>query len=383
MKYYLIAGEASGDLHASNLMKAIKSLDRDAEFRFWGGDLMAKVGGTQVKHYRETAYMGIWDVFINLHNIRKNFKECEKDLLQYQPEIFIPVDYGGFNLRMAKYAHQNGIETHYYIPPKVWAWNTKRVKKIKAYINHAYVILPFEETFLKKYGVDVTYSGSPVVDAIYNRKNRDESFESFIKRNSLDNRPKVALLAGSRKSEIKHNLPDMIKMVEKFPKFQFVIAAAPSFSAEDYKPYTENRDVYTVFDQTYELLQQAEAAVVTSGTATLETALLNCPQIVTYKMWGGWLTDFVAKKVLLKVPFISLVNLILEKESVKELFQKSFSLELLESELRKLLNDTPRRKEMLNDYKELQLRMGEQGASEKTAKMILEQSGIVIEKHKH
>lgn len=380
MKYYLIAGEASGDLHASNLMKAIKALDSDAEFRFWGGDLMAEVGGTLVKHYRETAYMGIWDVFINLHNVRRNFKECEKDMLQYQPDIFIPVDYGGFNLRMAKFAHHNGIKTHYYIPPKVWAWNTKRVKKIKAYVNHAYVILPFEEIFLKKYGVAVTYSGSPVVDAIYSRKNKNESFETFIKKNSLDQRPKLALLAGSRKSEIKYNLPEMLKMIEKFPEYQFVIAGAPSFSTEDYKPYIEKLDATVVFDQTYELLQQAQAAMVTSGTATLETALLNCPQIVTYKMWGGWLTDFVAKKIFLKVPFISLVNLILEKESVKELFQRSFSLELLESELRQLLNDTPRRKEMLSDYKELQLRMGKHGASTKTAKLILKQSKTTIEK---
>ncbi len=374
MKYYLIAGEASGDLHASNLMKSIKALDKNAEFRFWGGDLMSEVGGTQVKHYRDTAYMGIWDVFINLHNVRRNFKECEKDMLNYQPDVFIPVDYGGFNLRMAKFAHRNEIKTHYYIPPKVWAWNTKRVKKIKAYVDHAYVILPFEETFLKKYGVNVTYSGSPVVDAIYNRQNKDESFESFTKRNNLDSRPKVALLAGSRKSEIKYNLPEMLKMVKKFPEYQFVIAGAPSFTTEDYKTYTSNIDVATVFDQTYELLQQAQAAMVTSGTATLETALLNCPQVVTYKMVGGWLTDFLAKKVMLKVPFISLVNLILEKEAVKELFQRSFSLELLESELKELLNDTPRRKEMLNDYQELQLRMGKHGASEKTAMLILEKT---------
>ena len=371
MKYYLIAGEASGDLHASNLMKSIKALDKDAEFRFWGGDLMAEVGGTQVKHYRDTAYMGIWDVFINLHNVRRNFKECEKDILSYQPDVFIPVDYGGFNLRMAKFAHQNGIKTHYYIPPKVWAWNTKRVKKIKAYVDHAYVILPFEETFLKKYGVDVTYSGSPVVDAIHNRQNKDESFESFIKRNNLDSRPKVALLSGSRKSEIKYNLPEMLKMIPKFPGYQFVIAGAPSFKKEDYAPYIEGKDVALIFEQTYELVQQARAAIVTSGTATLETALLNCPQVVTYRMMGGRLAHLIAK-ILVKVEHISLVNLILEKETVKELFQCNFSLEKLESELTALTGDTPRRKQMLDDYAELQQIMGGPGASEKTAKMILE-----------
>ena len=354
-------------------MKAIKKYDPDAVFRFWGGDLMAEAGGTMVKHYRETAYMGVWDVFINLHNIKKNFRLCEKDMLNYSPDVFIPVDYGGFNLRMAKFAHEHGIKTHYYIPPKVWAWNTKRVKKVKAYVDHAYVILPFEETFLKKHGVKATYSGSPVVDAVHNRKNKNEPFEEFIERNKLDNRPKIALLAGSRRSEIKYNLPEMLKMTEKFPGYQFVIAGAPSFTEDDYRQYIENKDAALIFDQTYELLQQARAAVVTSGTATLETALLNCPQIVSYRMWGGRLTDFLGKKVFLKIPYISLVNLILDKEAVKELFQNSFSLELLESELKALLNDTPRRKEMLSDYKELQQRMGGPGASEKTAKLILEE----------
>ncbi len=371
MKYYLIAGEASGDLHASNLMKALKALDKDAEFRFWGGDLMADVDGTLVKHYKDIAFMGLWDVFINLNTIRKNFRACEKDMLEFRPDIFIPVDYGGFNLRMAKFAHEHNIKTHYYIPPKVWAWNKKRVKKIKAYVDHAYVILPFEETFMKRYGVNVDYSGSPVVDAIHIRKNKNESFETFIKRNTLDNRPKIALLAGSRRSEIKYNLPEMLKMVERFPEYQFVIAGAPSFSIDDYKPFIENRDVRIVFDQTYELIQQSKCALVTSGTATLETALLDCPQIVSYKMWGGWFTDFVAKKILIKVPYISLVNLILEKEAVRELFQRSFSLELLESELIALLADSPRRKEMLNDYKKLQQRMGQSGASENTARLML------------
>ena len=371
MKYYIIAGEASGDLHASNLMKAIKKLDPEADFRFWGGDLMAEVGGTLVKHYRETAYMGIWDVVVNLHNIRKNFKLCEKDMLDYAPDVFIPVDYGGFNLRMAKFAHEHDIKVHYYIPPKVWASNTKRVKRIKKYVDHSYVILPFEEKFLRKYGIDATFTGSPVVDAVHNRKNKNESFKEFIKRNNLDNRPKIALLAGSRRSEIKYNLPEMLKMTEKFPDFQFVIAGAPSFEKEDYSSYIEGKNVELVFEQTYELLQQARAAIVTSGTATLETALLNCPQVVTYKMMGGRLADLIAK-ILIKVPFISLVNLVLEKETVKELFQCSFSLELLESELKALLNETPRRRQMLNDYNELQKLMGTPGASENTARMIVE-----------
>ncbi|NPA37056.1 MAG: lipid-A-disaccharide synthase [Chlorobi bacterium] len=370
MKYYVIAGEASGDLHASNLMKAIKKLDPDAEFRFWGGDLMAEAGGTLVKHYRETAYMGIWDVVKNFHNIKKNFKLCEKDMLAYKPDVFIPVDYGGFNLRMAKFAHENGIRVHYYIPPKVWASTTKRVKKLRAYVEHSYVILPFEEDFLKKHGVTATYTGSPVVDAVYNRQNKNEPFGEFIKRNNLDNRPKIALLAGSRRSEIKYNLPAMLKMVPKFPDFQFVIAGAPSFTKDDYNQYIEGKDVALIFEQTYELLQQSRAAIVTSGTATLETALLNCPQVVTYKMWGGRFSHLIAK-ALIKVKHISLVNLILEKEAVKELFQCNFSFELLESELGALTAETPRRNEMLNDYKKLKELMGEPGASSRTAELIL------------
>ncbi len=370
-KYYIIAGEASGDLHASNLMKAIKKYDPEADFRFWGGDLMAEVGGTQVKHYRDTAYMGILDVLFNMHNIRKNFKLCRKDMLDYAPDVFIPVDYGGFNLRMAKFAHEHGIKVHYYIPPKVWASFTKRVKKIKEYVDHSYVILPFEEKFLKKYGIAATFTGSPVVDAIHNRKNKNEPFDEFIKRNKLDNRPKIALLAGSRRSEIKYTLPEMLKMIPKFPDYQFVIAGAPSFKKEDYAPYIEGKEVALIFEQTYELVQQARAAIVTSGTATLETALLNCPQVVTYRMMGGRLSHLIAK-ILIKVEHISLVNLILEKESVKELFQCNFSLEKLESELSALTGDTPRRKQMLEDYAELQKIMGGPGASEKTAKMIVE-----------
>ncbi len=371
MKYYVIAGEASGDLHASNLMKAIKKLDTEAEFRFWGGDLMAKAGGTMVKHYRETAYMGIWDVAANLHNIKKNFRLCEKDMLEFSPDVFIPVDYGGFNLRMAKFAHGHDIPVHYYIPPKVWAWNTKRVKKIKAYVNHAYVILPFEETFLRKYGVDAVYSGSPVVDALHNRKNKNETFDEFIKRNNLDQRPKVALLAGSRKSEIKLNLPGMLELIDKFPEYQFVIAGAPSFSYTDYKPYINNSDVKVVFSQTYELLQQAQAAIVTSGTATLETGLLECPQVVTYKMRASRLMSLLSK-VVLKVPYVSLVNLVLDKEAVKELILTQYSPKAMEEELKLLLTNTPRRKEMLKDYEELKRRMGIPGASEKTAKLIME-----------
>ncbi|MBR8535248.1 lipid-A-disaccharide synthase [Carboxylicivirga sediminis] len=372
MRYYIIAGEASGDLHASNLMKAFKEQDAQADFRYWGGDLMKEQGGTLVRHYKDTAVMGLWDVLTNLNSIKKNFKLCQEDILDYQPDVLILVDYAGFNLRMAKFAHRHNVLVYYYISPKIWAWNQKRVKKIKATVDRMFTILPFETKFFEEHGVEVQYSGNPVLDAIANRDNKDESFEDFVARNQLDNRPKVALLAGSRKGEISYNLPDMLEMVDKFPEFQFVIAGAPSFAVEEYQPFIKDKDVAVVSGQTYQLLQQARAALVTSGTATLETALLNCPQVVCYKMWGGGFTDFVAKKILIKVPYISLVNLILDKEAVLELFQKDFSLNKLERELDLLLQDSPRRNEMLADYDELHRRMGGPGSSARTASLMLE-----------
>lgn len=372
MRYYIIAGEASGDLHASNLMKAFKEQDTDADFRYWGGDLMKAQGGTLVRHYKDTAVMGLWDVLMNLNSIKRNFKLCQDDLLAYKPDVLILVDYAGFNLRMAKFAHDNNLLVYYYISPKIWAWNQKRVKKIKATVDRMFTILPFETKFFEEHDVEVKYSGNPVLDAIDNRPNKDEAFEIFIERNNLDNRPKVALLAGSRKGEITKNLPDMLQMVEKFPSYQFVIAGAPSFAVEEYETYIKGIDVAVVSGQTYELLQQSRAALVTSGTATLETALLNCPQVVCYQMWGGSFTDFIAKKILIKVPFISLVNLILEKEAVLELFQKDFSLEKLEKELSLLLDDSDRRALMLEDYNELHNRMGGPGSSGRTVRLMLE-----------
>jgi len=371
MRYYLIAGEASGDLHASNLMKAFKEQDSEADFRYWGGDLMKAQGGTLVRHYKDTAVMGLWDVLMNLNSIKKNFKLCQDDLLAYKPDVLILVDYAGFNLRMAKFAHDNNMLVYYYISPKIWAWNQKRVKKIKATVDRMFTILPFETKFFEEHGVEVQYSGNPVLDAIHNREYKDESFEDFIQRNNLDVRPKVALLAGSRKGEIKMILPDMLEMVEKYPQYQFVIAGAPSFSEEEYQPFIGDKNVAVVSGQTYQLVQQARAALVTSGTATLETALLNCPQVVCYKMWGGGFTDFIAKKFIIKVPYISLVNLVLDKAAVLELFQKDFSLEKLENELGALLEDGPRRMELMKDYEELHRRMGSHGSSYRTVELML------------
>ncbi len=368
MKYYIIAGEASGDLHASNLMGELKKLDKDAQFRYWGGDLMASQGGEQVAHYRDTAFMGVFEVVINLGKIFKNFRRCEFDIKQYQPDVVILVDYPGFNLRMAKFAKKNGIKVFYYIAPKIWAWNRSRVRRIKRFVDKVFSILPFEVDFYKKYGVEAIYSGSPLLDSLAQRPNKDEGFDSFIKRNKLENKPIIAVLAGSRMQEIDRLLPDMLSVVPHFSEFQFVIAGAPSFQHSDYEPYINKlENVHVLFNETYGLLSNSYASMITSGTATLEAGLLRCPQVVCYKMWGGRFTDIVSKKIIIKVPFISLVNLILERESVKELFQSTFSREKLKEELQKLCYDKDYRGHLLSDYDELGAIMGGPGSSKKTA----------------
>ncbi|MCA1745180.1 MAG: lipid-A-disaccharide synthase [Bacteroidales bacterium] len=376
MKYYIIAGEASGDLHASNLMRALKKYDTMAHFRFWGGDLMAEEGGQMVKHYRDTAYMGIFEVLMNLRAIFRNFKLCEKDLLAYNPDVVILVDYPGFNLRMAKFAKKQGFKTFYYIAPKIWAWNTRRALKIKKYVDKVFTILPFETDFYARFNVPVVYSGNPLMDAIDNRPNKGEGKDVFVQRNGLAAKPIIALLAGSRKQEIDRLLPDMMEMIPHFPGFQFVIAGAPSFSQADYVPYLSGKDnLSVVFGQTYNLLENAHAALVTSGTATLEAGLLKCPQVVCYKMWGGSFTDFMAKKVIIKVPYISLVNLIMNREVVKELFQSSFSLNALKEELSLLCYDEAYRVKMMEGYEELGFIVGGPGSSERTAQSMWEGMG--------
>ncbi len=376
MKYYIIAGEPSGDLHASNLMKAIKEEDSDAQFRYWGGDLMKAQGGDLVRHYRDTAVMGVWDVLTHLGKIRGNFKACRADLLEHRPDVLILVDYAGFNLPMAKFAKLNGIKTFYYIVPKTWASKEGRNKKLKMFVDKMFTILPFETQYFASKGIDVTYCGNPVMDAIDNRQNKGESFEAFCNRNNLDTRPKIALLAGSRKAELKYNLPVMLSVVERYPNYQFVIAGAPSFTIADYAPYLENNDnVKIVFGETYQLVSQARAALVTSGTATLETAILNCPQVVVYLMWGGAFSDFIAH-LFIKSKFISLVNLILGREVVKELFQKAYSREKLLSELTALTTDTDTRQQMLSDYAELRTLVGGAGCSQRAAKAMFHELKI-------
>lgn len=371
MRYYIIAGEASGDLHASNLMKEIKKEDSNAEFRFWGGDLMRAQGGELVKHYRETAFMGFVTVLKNLGKIRANFSLCEKDLLEHKPDVLILVDYPGFNLRMAKFAKENGIRVHYYISPKIWAWKEGRVKKIKAYVDRMFTIFPFETEFYKKHNYEVSFGGNPLLDAIENRPNQNETFEEFTQKNKLSDKPIVALLAGSRKQEIERLLPVMLDVVSNFPEYQFVVAAAPSITKEFYAQVAGNSNVKFVYGQTYDLLQQSRAALVTSGTATLETALLKIPQVVCYITSGGRLLYAIGKR-LLKVKYISLVNLVMDKLIVKELIQQYCNKQSVSEELSNIVKEGGYRTQMLNNYNDLHEKLGGAGASARFAKMIVE-----------
>ncbi|MCL2651065.1 MAG: lipid-A-disaccharide synthase [Candidatus Azobacteroides sp.] len=372
MKYYLIAGEASGDLHASNLMKSLKETDKEADFRFFGGDLMESAGGVLVKHYREMAYMGVIPVLLNLRTIFKNMDLCKRDIAQYKPDVVILVDYPGFNLKIAKYVKTKlGIPVCYYISPKIWAWKKYRIKEIRKYVDKMLSILPFEVDFYKQYDYKIDYVGNPTVDAIATRDYAGETFEAFIHTNRLLNKPIIALLAGSRKQEIKDNLPTMLSVVANYPDYQAVIAGAPGIDIDYYKTFIEGIDVNIVFGQTYRLLQQSKAALVTSGTATLETALLKVPQTVCYKMEPKHIASFVFKHFF-TVKYISLVNLIAGKTVVKELFAKYFSRKNVSGELHALLYESAYRNEMINGYEEVINALGKQGASQQAAKVITE-----------
>jgi lipid-A-disaccharide synthase len=366
LKYYIIAGEASGDLHASNLMKSLKKEETHTDFRFWGGDLMEKVGGTLVKHYRELAFMGFAEVFMNLRTILNNIKFCKQDILQFAPDSVILVDYPGFNLRIAEFAKKHHITVHYYISPQIWAWKENRIKKIKRDIDHMYVILPFEKDFYEnKHNFPVHFVGHPLLDAIADRKPLNPV--KFAKENKLNDKPIIALLPGSRKQEITKMLSVMLKMVPKFPDHQFVIAGAPSQELSFYENMIADEDVAIVENMTYDLLSVSNAALVTSGTATLETALLKIPEVVCYK--GNKISYQIGKR-LVNVKFISLVNLILDKEVVTELIQDEFNEKNLEDELFKIL-DHKYREEMFDQYYELEQKLGGKGASEKTAKLVI------------
>lgn len=373
MKYYLVAGEASGDLHASNLMKSLKQTDQDADFRFFGGDLMQAEGGILVKHYRDLAYMGFIPVLMNLRTIFTNLEICKKDIAGYSPDVVILIDYPGFNLKLAKYVkEQLHIPVCYYISPKIWAWKEWRIKSIRKYVDFMLCILPFEVEFYKKHNYPVDYVGNPTVDEYSTfRNNYKETFEEFILRNKLKKQPIIALLAGSRKQEIKDNLPTMLEAASAFTDHQMVIAGAPGIDPEYYKAYIKNHPVQIIFAQTYPLLSHSDVALVTSGTATLETSLFKVPQVVCYKTPVKYLVSFVWDHFF-KVKYISLVNLIAGKTVVKELFGKRFSTKNIQTELDALLHNTNYRNKMLDGYQQVIDRLEKPGASAKAAQIIFD-----------
>jgi lipid-A-disaccharide synthase len=367
MKYFIIAGEASGDLHASGLMAALKKKDPEAEFCFLGGNLMQAQGGRMVKHYKEMAFMGIIPVLLHLRTVLNNIKIARKEILSFRPDAVILVDYPGFNLKIAKFVKKNMLEVpvYYYISPKLWAWKEYRIKSIKKYVDKVYSILPFEIDFYKKYNYTVDYVGNPCVDAIENRSKKNETFPLFVKRHQLPEKPIIALLAGSRIQEIKSSLPIMLAAASQFKDYQLIIAGAPAIDKTLYESLTERYQVTVIYGETYEILQQATLAVVTSGTATLETALLSVPQVVVYKMSGGKLFHRFLK-LFIKVPYISLVNLIAGKELVKELVIEEFNAENVQKEIENLLNHEQRKK-MLAGYRQLIDELGNTPVAEKTA----------------
>ena len=377
MKYYLIVGEASGDLHASNLMAAIRQEDPEADFRFFGGDLMTAVGGKRVKHYRELAYMGFIPVLLHLPAIFANMRLCKEDIVQWHPDVVILVDYPGFNLGIAKFVRaKTRIPVFYYISPKIWAWKTYRIKNIKRDVDELFSILPFEVDFYRKYDYPIHYVGNPCVDAVAKfRETTSETRAEFLRANGLDpSRPIIALLAGSRKQEIKDNLPDMIRAASAFPEYQMVLAGAPGIDPFYYGEFIQGTPVKVVYGQTYPLLANAHVALVTSGTATLETALFRVPQVVCYYVAAGRLASYIFRHFF-HIRYISLVNLIGGREIVQELFGARFTEQEIDAELRRILLDREYRQSMLNGYDEVIARLGKPGAAEKAAECIIKALG--------
>ena len=373
MKYYLIVGEASGDLHASHLMRSLRATDPDADFRFFGGDLMAAVGGTRVRHYRDLAYMGFVPVLLHLRTIFRNMAFCKRDIVEWGPDVVILVDYPGFNLDIAKFLHRHtDIPVYYYISPKIWAWKEYRIKNIKRDVSQLFSILPFEVPFFEqKHHYPIHYVGNPTADEVRSFRARyHEDFRTFCRRHSLDaSRPVIALLAGSRKQEIKDNLPSMIVAAKGMGNYQLVLAGAPGIDRDYYGTFLEGTDVKMVTDDTYALLSHATAALVTSGTATLETALFGVPQVVCYETPLPMLIGFLRRKML-KVRFISLVNLIADSEVVKELVADTFSGENIRRELSLVLPGGEGREAMLEGYAEVARRLGNEVAPDNAARII-------------
>ena len=373
MKYFLIAGEASGDLHASNLMSALKEQDSYAEFRFLGGDLMQAVGGTLVKHYREMAFMGFIPVLLHLRTILNNMKACQEEIKRYQPDVVILIDYPGFNLKIAKFVKtQLNIPVYYYISPKIWAWKQYRIKDFRRYVDRMFCILPFEVDFFNKLNYPVDYVGNPSVDSVaFYKEQQAIKPNPFFQEERSDKRPIIALLAGSRRQEIKDNLPTMLDVAETYPTHQPIIAGAPGIEPDYYQQYIGDKPIKILFGQTYDLLQHSDVALVTSGTATLETALFRVPQVVCYYVKAGKIASFIFRHFF-HTPYISLVNLIAGREVVQELFGARFSRKQIEEELGRILYDKKYRDQMLQGYDEIIQVLGKPGASQRTASLIIQ-----------
>ncbi|MDR2764944.1 MAG: lipid-A-disaccharide synthase [Tannerella sp.] len=373
MKYFIIAGEASGDLHASNLMVALKERDQAADFRFFGGDLMQQAGGLLVKHYREMAYMGVVPVLLHARTILRNLRIGREAIRDFRPDVVILVDYPGFNLKIAKYVKTElQLPVYYYISPKIWAWKTYRIRSFRRYVDRMFCIFPFEQAFFQQLNYPVDYVGNPSVDAVAAyREQAGRREDTFFRINGLTEQPLLALLAGSRRQEIRKNLPVMLEAASSFPDHPCVIAGAPGLERKDYEPYMAGKAIPVVFGQTYAILEHSHAALVTSGTATLETALFRIPQVVCYYFWGGKLVNFIFRHFF-HVPYISLVNLIAGREIVRELFGAKFTRERIRAELQRLLYDVACRNRMLKGYDEVIHALGQPGASQRTAKLMVE-----------
>lgn len=367
MKYYVIAGEVSGDLHGSNLIREIKNLDPDSEFRCYGGDLMQKEGADIVRHIRDLDFMGFWEILIHLRSILGFIKECKKDIASWKPDAVILIDYPGFNMRIAEYAKSHGLPVFFYISPQIWAWKQGRVKKIKRNVDRLFVILPFEKEFYARFGYEVDFVGHPLLDAMNTLPLK--SAEAFRNINQLDEKPIIALLPGSRKQEINRILPEMVKVIPGLQsEFQFVIAGTTAVSIDYYRKTLGAHNLPVLFDQTYDLLSNSEAALITSGTATLEAAILDVPQVVCYK--ANPISYLIARK-LVKLKYISLVNLILNREVVKELIQKEMNADNVMFHLKTLIFNKEKREQIMEDYVELKRKLGGKGASRSTAELII------------
>ncbi len=372
MRYYIIAGEASGDLHGANLMKGLLKSDPQAEFRFWGGDRMAEVGGAKnlVRHYKTASFFGLMGVISHLPEVLRQLKECKLDVAEYNPDVLILVDYPGFNFKIAKFAHRVGIRVFYYISPKVWAWKEGRVKFLKKYVDRLFIIFPFEVEYFRERGIEAVYEGNPLVDEIEEKRREMPARGEFLRRNGLpDDKPVVALLAGSRRSEVRYNLPFMVALARRFPQYRFVIAGVGWLERGIYDEIVGSGDIGFVCDQTYTLLEYAEAAVVTSGTATLETALIGTPEMVCYKSDG--FSMWIAR-IVVRVRFISLVNIIMNREVVRELLQWDMKMPVAEAELKAILPGGGKREKMLADFAGLREMLGSHGASERFAARMVE-----------